>query len=91
MAYFTTYEILKDGGIKVGCSPSMSSFCAGGVAGLIYWITIFPVDVVKSCIQTDHILPHKRTYPSIWSAFKAIFKVNYKFKLKYLLMKIFVL
>lgn len=75
MAYFTTYEILKDTGMSIGCNSSVSSFFAGGFAGLLYWITIFPADVVKSCIQTDNLFPEKRTYPTIQSAFRSIYKV----------------
>lgn len=29
---------------------------AGGVGGVAYWLAIYPVDLVKSSIQSDHIV-----------------------------------
>ena len=39
-----------------------SSLVAGGIAGLAYWISIYPIDVVKSCIQSSE----KQSYMSVF-------------------------
>lgn len=38
---------------------------AAGLGGLAYWAVIFPVDVVKSAMQTDSIHKDKRVYQTI--------------------------
>lgn len=38
---------------------------AAGVGGLMYWGIIFPVDVVKSAMQTDSIIKSERNYPTM--------------------------
>ena len=42
----------------------------GGIGGLFYWLTIFPVDVIKSTMQTDDINPAKRKFPNMASTAK---------------------
>jgi solute carrier family 25 carnitine/acylcarnitine transporter 20/29 len=37
----------------------------GGVGGLLYWLAIYPVDVIKSAMMTDAIDPAKRAYPTM--------------------------
>ncbi|KAG1662642.1 hypothetical protein FOA52_009627 [Chlamydomonas sp. UWO 241] len=37
---------------------------AAGLGGLTYWLVIFPVDCVKSAMQTDTIIRADRKYPS---------------------------
>ena len=38
---------------------------AGGLGGMAYWVVIFPVDVVKSAMQTDAIVKAERKYPDM--------------------------
>ena len=42
----------------------------GGLGGILYWCAIFPVDVIKSAMQTDHIDPAQRKFPTMASAAK---------------------
>ncbi len=42
----------------------------GATAGVLYWLAIFPLDVVKSAMMTDNIDPAKRQYPTMALAFK---------------------
>lgn len=63
--YFLAYEVLKDQFTKLQYrnKPSIdqstyqpaipSMLFAGGFAGMISWVTCFPVDVVKTTIQTS--------------------------------------
>ncbi|PWW74094.1 mitochondrial carrier [Tuber magnatum] len=53
-AYFATYEYIKrcltpDGGRKLGMGAVM---VAGGAAGMAMWLLVFPVDTVKSRLQS---------------------------------------
>lgn len=41
------------------------TFAAAGIGGLLYWISVYPIDVVKSAIMTDSIIPSQRQYPDI--------------------------
>jgi len=56
-AYFATYELVKRSFIPEGGSAadlkSWQLLLAGGSAGVANWLTVFPIDVVKSVIQTD--------------------------------------
>jgi len=58
--YFVTYEATKRR--FQGNSPSASPlqmFVAGGIAGVISWLTIYPIDVIKSRIQEDDLAKPK--------------------------------
>lgn len=46
--YFTTYEAMTRGDQSV-----MRVFTAGGIAGTLSWVLLYPIDVVKSRIQGD--------------------------------------
>lgn len=66
--YFGTYETLK---LKLpaltgDASPTLAHlFVAGGTAGLAYWAFFYPLDVIKSAMQTDSMDPAKRRYRSV--------------------------
>jgi hypothetical protein len=38
---------------------------AGGFGGLLYWLALFPVDVIKSAMMTDSVIPAERQYPTM--------------------------
>ena len=37
-------------------------FPPSGLGGMTYWLTIFPVDCIKSAMQTDNIKVSERKY-----------------------------
>ena len=45
--------------------PAVEIVTAGGLGGMAYWVVIFPVDVVKSAMQTDAIVKVERKYPDM--------------------------
>jgi len=57
-AYFATYEIIKrkltpkDADGKPGKLSLPAVMAAGGAAGIAMWIPVFPVDTVKSKLQS---------------------------------------
>lgn len=63
--YFGTYESTK----RVLSSPSsppgpLTHFMAGGTCGILCWIVVFPIDLIKSVMQKDIMAP-KPTYDTI--------------------------
>lgn len=75
--YFTCYELLRrvlasDAG-EMRDTPSV--LVAGGLSGMAFWISCYPMDAIKSRMQTDHPDPSARRYRSVidcarqvWSA-----------------------
>ena len=51
-------------------APAVSVLSAAGIAGPLYWLAIFPVDVIKSSMQTDSIIKSERVYPTMLEASK---------------------
>lgn len=45
---------------------------AGGLGGIMYWLAIYPVDVIKSAMMTDSIIPSERKYPNFVSTMKSL-------------------
>lgn len=50
--YFSLYEIAKDHLEGKGHPLWLSSCAAGGLAGVMSWIVVYPCDVIKSVVQT---------------------------------------
>ncbi|PZC85136.1 mitochondrial basic amino acids transporter [Helicoverpa armigera] len=58
--YFTSYEAMTRGDQSV-----MKVFMAGGAAGALSWVVLYPIDVVKSRIQGDVV----GRYAGAWDCF----------------------
>ncbi|KAK9842554.1 hypothetical protein WJX81_005801 [Elliptochloris bilobata] len=54
--------------------PSWVVVSAAGIGGLLYWLAIFPVDQVKSAMQTDAIDPAQRRYPTMTAAVQRLWE-----------------
>jgi len=65
-AYFGFYEYfrraLASPGQKLTELQAWKLLLAGGLAGMSFWITTYPLDVVKSSIQADSPLHSERKY-----------------------------
>ncbi|KAI5803368.1 putative mitochondrial carnitine:acyl carnitine carrier [Peziza echinospora] len=76
-AYFATYEICKKQFTVKGADPSLGAIMmAGGLAGVAMWILVFPVDTVKSKLQSgDGKLGLKGVVKEVYAkgGFKAFF------------------
>lgn len=58
VSYFLTYEILCQvfaGDKKLNQLPAAQLILSGGIAGMVTWTSCYPLDVVKSRLQTDGI------------------------------------
>ncbi len=50
-------------------APTMAHlFAAGGTAGFMYWVCFYPLDVLKSALQTDALVASERRYKGIADA-----------------------
>eukprot|EP00884_Botryococcus_braunii_P011458 jgi/Botrbrau1/20312/Bobra.0873s0001.1 len=68
--YLGSFEVMKRRAAEYyNCSvPELGAgitFAAAGTGGLLYWIAVYPIDVIKSAIMTDSIIPAQRQYPGI--------------------------
>lgn len=63
--YFGTYETTKRALSSPASPPGpLTHFMAGGICGILCWIVVFPIDLVKSVMQKDIMAP-KPTYDTI--------------------------
>jgi solute carrier family 25 carnitine/acylcarnitine transporter 20/29 len=67
--YFGVYEFAKTLQLAPGQSKddlsSMSVLTAGGLGGVSYWLSSFPLDSIKSAMQADHVDRAQRRYSSV--------------------------
>jgi len=71
--YFGVYEQLRRAWTPTGKQPSaFVNFMAGGFGGLAYWISSYPMDVIKSKMQMDEIEPQKRQFSSTLDCIRQI-------------------
>jgi len=65
-----TFDLLrnhfaKQQGVPVSGLASHYNLFAGGVGGVLFWLIFFPVDVIKSSIQTDSLVKAQRKYTGV--------------------------
>ncbi|KAK9807203.1 hypothetical protein WJX73_008197 [Symbiochloris irregularis] len=77
--YLGSFEFLKmkwaaAKGISTAELPALNVLAAAGTGGLLYWSSIYPIDVIKSAMQTDSINPAERQYANSIAAAKALWK-----------------
>ena len=50
-------------------APTMTHlFAAGGTAGFMYWVLFYPLDVIKSAMQTDALVRSERRFSGVADA-----------------------
>lgn len=66
--YFLTYDYIVQQTMKKQhlehrsqLSPTVP-LLAGATAGLVLWLAVYPIDVIKSYMQTDALLPSERRF-----------------------------
>jgi len=71
--YLGSFEVIKrrvaeaQGVEQKDLSP-LAVMGAGATGGVLYWLAIYPVDVIKSAMMTDSINPKQRQYPTMMTA-----------------------
>merc|ERR1712137_202438 len=72
--YFLGYEWMKRTLTPAGAEPSaMALLMAGGFSGVCFWALCFPMDVVKTVLQTDASTPAERTYKGYFDCVRRIY------------------
>lgn len=77
--YLGSFEVLKMNlaeklGTTVKDLPAWGILSAGGIGGTLYWLAIFPVDVVKSAMMTDSIVRSERRYSNMLDCASQLYK-----------------
>jgi len=74
-AYFVVYESTKNKMTELGGgTPSAPGLLlSGGLAGVVYWLSCYPQDVIKSRMQTEPSDRTKRLYTSSWDCAKKLY------------------
>ncbi|EFA83131.1 mitochondrial substrate carrier family protein [Heterostelium album PN500] len=76
--YFGVYELSRrfflSEGQRLEQLPAWKVMLAGGIGGMSYWTLTYPVDVIKSSIQTDSIVPSQRRYANMMDCASKIYK-----------------
>lgn len=76
--YLGCYESMKRYQLKEGQTvedlTTAQLLLSGGIGGGAYWLTTYPLDVVKSTMQSDSIVKSERKYSTIANTFKLIYK-----------------
>jgi solute carrier family 25 carnitine/acylcarnitine transporter 20/29 len=68
--YFGTYEMAREAFAKqskksVKDLEAWQLLSAGGIGGFFYWISTYPIDVIKSSMQADSIVRSERKYSTM--------------------------
>ena len=61
--YFSSYEfgmkVFVSEGESSAHAPIFASFLAGGFSGMFSWLFTYPIDYVKTLVQSDSLEPRK--------------------------------
>lgn len=78
--YLGSFEVMKRGACdRLGAAtpadlPAWAVLGSAGLGGILYWAVIFPVDCVKSAMQTDAIAKSERKYASMAQAARDLWR-----------------
>ncbi|KAJ1923035.1 Mitochondrial carrier protein ymc2 [Tieghemiomyces parasiticus] len=80
-AYFLAYEYLVQRAMtqrQVARTeiPAAEVCLYGALAGYAMWGSVYPIDAIKSKLQTDQLSPSKRRYHSTWDCARQTFKAE---------------
>lgn len=80
-AYFGFYEMsrrtfARGYGGNVDLLPAPYVLAAGGIAGTLSWLVIYPLDVVKSKMQCDSTEPSQRVYRTLGSTIQQVYRTQ---------------
>jgi solute carrier family 25 carnitine/acylcarnitine transporter 20/29 len=79
-AWYGVYEWARAAQLKEGQARNdltqLQVMIAGGAGGLAYWLSIYPIDVIKSTVQSDHPDPAHRKYSGMVDASRKIYHTH---------------
>lgn len=79
--YFSLYEYLiqqntKRNNITRDKISPFSQLLYGAISGYVLWIFIYPIDVIKSKIQTDSFIASEKKFKGSWDCLVKTFQVQ---------------
>ncbi|CAG9463121.1 unnamed protein product [Pedinophyceae sp. YPF-701] len=77
--YLGSFEAAKNyEAARRGCTvpelPAPFVLTSAGIGGLLYWVTVYPIDVIKSAMMTDALAKTERRYPSFLATASSLMK-----------------
>lgn len=77
--YLGNFEVMKSAATRYykvpqAELPAWTIIGAAGLGGITYWMVIFPVDCIKSAMQTDTIIRSQRKYADVATTVKLLWK-----------------
>jgi solute carrier family 25 carnitine/acylcarnitine transporter 20/29 len=74
-SYFWGFELVKRSLTPAGEKPTLlTTFLAGGGAGFSFWGVWYPLDIIKTRMQTDATMPQDRKYKNIADCVRKIMR-----------------
>eukprot|EP01096_Ripella_sp_DP13-Kostka_P014888 TRINITY_DN6825_c0_g1_i2.p2 TRINITY_DN6825_c0_g1~~TRINITY_DN6825_c0_g1_i2.p2 ORF type:complete len:332 (-),score=95.78 TRINITY_DN6825_c0_g1_i2:106-981(-) len=76
-AFFGVNQMVKDvfDAAHPGQQSSiLRSLAAGSIGGLIFWLAVYPIDVIKSAMQTDAVIKGDRRFKSTMDCARQLWK-----------------
>jgi solute carrier family 25 (mitochondrial carnitine/acylcarnitine transporter), member 20/29 len=74
-AYFAFYEYARRAFTNnyARAPTTMEVLTAGAAGGFMYWVLCYPLDIVKTLVQTDALEPSKRRYQGMLHAARSLY------------------
>lgn len=77
--YLGSFQVMKEvAAERLQCKtselPSSIVLSAAGFGGILYWVTVYPIDVIKSAQMSDSIHKAERVYPRMLMTAQKLFQ-----------------
>ena len=74
-AYFWGYEGCRRAMTPTGETPTMlTNFLAGGGAGVFYWLSVYPLELIKTRMQSEPVILANRKYTGVLDCVSKTFR-----------------
>eukprot|EP00210_Caulerpa_lentillifera_P007289 g6968.t1 len=77
--YLGSFQVMKEAAAKrrqckTSELPSSFLLSAAGFGGILYWITVYPIDVIKSAQMSDSMIKTERIYPTMITTLRKLYQ-----------------
>eukprot|EP00210_Caulerpa_lentillifera_P006092 g5820.t1 len=77
--YLGSFQVMKEmAAERLQCKtsqlPSSILLSAAGLGGILFWLTVYPLDVMKSAMMSDSIHKSERMYPTLMTTAKKLYE-----------------
>jgi solute carrier family 25 (mitochondrial carnitine/acylcarnitine transporter), member 20/29 len=74
--YFPSYEVLRALLSPNDRNAHWVVLTAGGISGMLFWLSVYPVDVIKSHLMTDATRRDQRQYRGVLHCAQQVWRVG---------------